>query len=202
MLRDYREAHGRYDAVVSVEMIEAVGAEYWPTYFATLDRLLAPGGRVGLQAITMPHDRMLASRASYTWIHKYVFPGGLIPSVRAIEESVREHTRLRIAETQAFGEDYARTLRVAGDVPRALGRDRARSGSTTRSAGCGSSTSPTPRPGSGSATSTCSSSAWPKDWAIRTIFYPKRVPGSPSRRTSWSALWQAVSNGSLRSLLQ
>ncbi|GHH31704.1 SAM-dependent methyltransferase [Lentzea cavernae] len=110
-LRDYREERGRYDAVVSVEMIEAVGAEYWPEYFSVLDRVLAPGGRVGLQAITMPHDRMIASKASYTWIHKYIFPGGLIPSVRSIEESVRDHTRLRIVETRSFGDDYAETLR-------------------------------------------------------------------------------------------
>jgi cyclopropane-fatty-acyl-phospholipid synthase len=110
-LCDYREEHGQYDAVVSVEMIEAVGAEYWPEYFSVLDRVLAPGGRVGLQAITMPHDRMIASKASYTWIHKYIFPGGLIPSVRSIEESVRDHTRLRIVETRSFGHDYAETLR-------------------------------------------------------------------------------------------
>ncbi|GLY46372.1 cyclopropane-fatty-acyl-phospholipid synthase family protein [Lentzea sp. NBRC 102530] len=110
-LRDYREEHGRYDAVVSVEMIEAVGAEYWPEYFSMLDRVLAPGGRVGLQAITMPHDRMIASKASYTWIHKYIFPGGLIPSVRSIEESVRDHTRLEIVESRSFGLDYAETLR-------------------------------------------------------------------------------------------
>lgn len=110
-LRDYREEHGQYDAVVSVEMIEAVGAEYWPEYFSVLDRVLAPGGRVGLQAITMPHDRMIACKATYSWIHKYVFPGGLIPSVRSIEESVRDHTRLRIVETRSFGHDHAETLR-------------------------------------------------------------------------------------------
>ncbi|MET9633394.1 cyclopropane-fatty-acyl-phospholipid synthase family protein [Lentzea sp. NPDC006480] len=110
-LRDYREEHGQYDAVVSVEMIEAVGAEYWPAYFSMLDRVLAPGGRVGLQAITMPHDRMIASKATYSWVHKYIFPGGLIPSVRSIEESVRDHTRLRIVETRSFGHDYAETLR-------------------------------------------------------------------------------------------
>jgi cyclopropane-fatty-acyl-phospholipid synthase len=110
-LRDYREERGRYDAVVSVEMIEAVGGEYWPTYFAAVDRSLVPGGRFGLQAITMPHDRMLASAAGYSWIHKYIFPGGLIPSVRAIEETVRDHTALRITESREFGHDYARTLR-------------------------------------------------------------------------------------------
>ncbi|OIK26398.1 cyclopropane-fatty-acyl-phospholipid synthase [Streptomyces malaysiense] len=111
-LCDYREARGTYDAVVSVEMIEAVGAEFWPTYFRTLDERLAPGGRVALQAITMPHERMLASRHTFTWIHKYVFPGGLIPSTRAIEETAREHTRLGLTRRDAFGAHYAETLRL------------------------------------------------------------------------------------------
>jgi cyclopropane-fatty-acyl-phospholipid synthase len=112
LLRDYREEHGSYDAVVSVEMIEAVGKGYWPTYFATLDRLVRPGGRIGLQAITMPHDRMLASANAYTWMHKYVFPGGLIPSVEAIEDAVAQHTGLRVVRDRAFGQDYALTLRT------------------------------------------------------------------------------------------
>ncbi|HEV2633830.1 MAG TPA: cyclopropane-fatty-acyl-phospholipid synthase family protein [Actinocrinis sp.] len=116
-LRDYRELdaqdlRGRYDAIVSVEMIEAVGREYWPEYFADLDRLLAPGGRIGLQAITMPHRHMVASADTYTWIHKYIFPGGLIPSVPAIEETLARHTGLRIAEDFAFGAHYAATLRL------------------------------------------------------------------------------------------
>jgi cyclopropane-fatty-acyl-phospholipid synthase len=112
LLRDYREEHGSYDAVVSVEMIEAVGKGYWPTYFATLDRLVRPGGRIGLQAITMPHDRMLATANAYTWMHKYVFPGGLIPSVEAIEDAVAQHTGLRVVRDRAFGQDYALTLRT------------------------------------------------------------------------------------------
>lgn len=111
-LCDYREAGGEYDAVVSVEMIEAVGAEFWPVYFRTLDERLVPGGRAALQAITMPHERMLAGRDTFTWIHKYVFPGGLIPSTRAIEETVRDHTRLRPARRDAFGAHYAETLRL------------------------------------------------------------------------------------------
>ncbi|HEY7989229.1 MAG TPA: cyclopropane-fatty-acyl-phospholipid synthase family protein, partial [Lapillicoccus sp.] len=85
-LKDYREVRGQYDAVVSVEMIEAVGYEYWPTYFRTLDAVLAPGGAVAIQAITMPHDRMLATRNTYTWVHKYIFPGGFLPSTEAIED--------------------------------------------------------------------------------------------------------------------
>ena len=110
LLRDYREARGSYDAIVSVEMIEAVGDAFWPTFFAQLDALLKPGGRVGLQAITMPHDRMMAARADYTWIHKYVFPGGLIPSIEAIERNLADHTSLRAVERRSLGPDYARTL--------------------------------------------------------------------------------------------
>lgn len=109
-LQDYRSVTGSYDAVVSVEMIEAVGYEFWPEYFATIDRLLRPGGAVGLQAITMEHDRMMATRNSYTWIHKYIFPGGIIPSIRAIEDILAKHTSLRVDRRLDFGHDYARTL--------------------------------------------------------------------------------------------
>ena len=110
-LRDYREAEGSYDAIVSVEMIEAVGEHYWPVFLTTLDRLLAPGGRVALQAITMPHDRMLATRTTYTWVQKYIFPGGLLPSVEALEQAMSA-TSLRLAGQTAMGPDYARTLRL------------------------------------------------------------------------------------------
>jgi cyclopropane-fatty-acyl-phospholipid synthase len=110
-LRDYREAEGSYDAIVSVEMVEAVGERYWPVFFETLDRLLAPGGRVALQAITMPHDRMLATRNTYTWVQKYIFPGGLLPSVEALEQAMSA-TSLRLAAQTPFGPDYARTLRL------------------------------------------------------------------------------------------
>jgi len=109
-LQDYRDAAGQFDAVVSVEMIEAVGERYWPTYFGALDTLLKPGGRVGLQSITMPHDRMMATRRSYTWIHKYVFPGGIIPSLRAIEDNLAAHTRLSVIERHELGPHYAHTL--------------------------------------------------------------------------------------------
>jgi cyclopropane-fatty-acyl-phospholipid synthase len=111
-LCDYRDVRGTYDAVLSVEMIEAVGYDFWPIYFGTLDRVLRPGGFAGLQAITMPHERMLASRDTYTWIQKYIFPGGLIPSIRSVRESVHAHTSLRIVDDLAFGDDYAETLRV------------------------------------------------------------------------------------------
>jgi cyclopropane-fatty-acyl-phospholipid synthase len=109
-LQDYRDARGQFDAIVSVEMIEAVGEDYWPTYFRALDDLLAPGGRVGLQSITMSHDRMLATRRGYSWIHKYVFPGGIIPSITAIADNLAEHTTLGIVERRDLGPHYAHTL--------------------------------------------------------------------------------------------
>jgi cyclopropane-fatty-acyl-phospholipid synthase len=108
---DYRELAGQYDAVVSVEMIEAVGDRYWPAYFAALARLTAPGGRIGLQAITMPHERMLAARRTHTWVLKYVFPGGLIPSAAAIEGNAAA-AGLSVVERFAFGPHYAATLRI------------------------------------------------------------------------------------------
>jgi cyclopropane-fatty-acyl-phospholipid synthase len=112
-LLDYRALPSRptYDAVVSVEMIEAVGFDFWQTYFETLDRVLAPGGKVALQAITMPHDRMLATRSTYTWINKYIFPGGFLPSVEAIQRLTTDHTLLRLTDRLAFGSHYAETLR-------------------------------------------------------------------------------------------
>jgi len=109
-LQDYREVGGEYDAVVSVEMIEAVGEAYWPTYFATLDRLLAPGGRIALQAITMAHERFLATRRSFSWIHKHIFPGGIIPSLQAVDDVLAAHTTLRVTRQRELRPHYARTL--------------------------------------------------------------------------------------------
>ena len=136
-LLDYRAlvstgltGEGLYDAVLSVEMIEAVGYDFWDEYFAILDRSLAPGGRIGLQAITMRHDRMLATRNTYTWINKYIFPGGFLPSVEVIDRITRQRTRLRITDRMAFGTHYAETLRqwderflAARDRVAALGFD-------------------------------------------------------------------------------
>ena len=112
-LLDYRAlpAGATYDVVLSVEMIEAVGHEFWTDYFETLDRVTAPGGRIGLQAITMPHDRMLATRRTYTWISKYIFPGGFLPSVEAIDQVSRRATSLRVVDRLSFGSHYAETLR-------------------------------------------------------------------------------------------
>lgn len=111
-LLDYRQVDGTYDAVVSVEMIEAVGQRYWPAYFQTIDRVLAPGGRVAIQAITMPHDRLMASRNTYTWVHKYIFPGGQLTSIPGLRAVAAGSTSLRLTETGAMGRHYAETLRL------------------------------------------------------------------------------------------
>lgn len=111
-LCDYRDIQGQYDAIVSVEMIEAVGFDFWTTYFQTIDALLKPGGRFALQTITMPHERMLASRSTHTWIQKYIFPGGLLPSVRAIAETTANSTHLRTVEIMSLRPHYAETLRL------------------------------------------------------------------------------------------
>ena len=111
-LLDYRLVEGEFDAVVSVEMIEAVGHEYWADYFRTLDRVLTPGGTVAIQAITMPHERMLATRHTYTWINTYIFPGGFLPSTAANLEPPRRHTPPRVVARLSFGQHYAETLRL------------------------------------------------------------------------------------------
>ena len=111
-LLDYRLADGEYDAVVSVEMLEAVGREFWATYFQTIEGLLAPGGKAAIQVITMPHDRMVASEQTYTWVHKYIFPGGQLPSIDALRAVTAAHTGLRITGELAMGKHYERTLRL------------------------------------------------------------------------------------------
>ena len=109
-IRDYRDLVGEYDAVVSVEMIEAVGEKYWPTYFDAVSKHLKKGGRFGLQAITMPHDRLLASKHAYTWIHKYIFPGGIIPSREVIDQYTRPS--MKLVDSRSLGLDYAHTLKL------------------------------------------------------------------------------------------
>lgn len=111
-LLDYRQVTGEYDAIVSVEMIEAVGEEYWPAYFRTLEQRLAPGGRIALQAITMRDERLRAARGTYTWIQKYIFPGGLVPSADALERAAGTHTGLLTEQVTRFGTHYAETLRL------------------------------------------------------------------------------------------
>ena len=111
-----------YDAVLSVEMIEAVGHEYWPTYFGTIDRLLAPGGRVGIQAITMPHDRMLATRAPTPGSTSTSSPAASCPRSRRSSRSPASTPRCGSTGRLSLGDHYAETLRQWDQVPRRAGR--------------------------------------------------------------------------------
>jgi cyclopropane-fatty-acyl-phospholipid synthase len=108
-LRDYRELYGTYDAIVSIEMLEAVGAEYFGTFFAACDRALAPGGKMSLQTITLPDVGYERQRRGVNWIQAYIFPGGLVPSLAGIERSLHD-TRLLITGTQDIAASYVRTL--------------------------------------------------------------------------------------------
>ncbi len=110
-LRDYRDIEGTYDAVVSIEMLEAVGAEYHATYFEAIDRALRPGGRVSLQVITFPDVAYDAQLRGANWIQTYIFPGGLCPSLSVIERSLHG-TRLLLREARDIGPSYALTLRA------------------------------------------------------------------------------------------
>ncbi|TWE09316.1 class I SAM-dependent methyltransferase [Rudaeicoccus suwonensis] len=106
---DYRDVDGRYDAVVSVEMIEAVGLEFLDAYFERIARSLKSGGRAAIQAITMSHHRVQATRNEYTWIHKYIFPGGALPSIEMLRTSAAR-VGLELIDDLAMGDSYARTL--------------------------------------------------------------------------------------------
>ncbi|MBL8438848.1 MAG: class I SAM-dependent methyltransferase [Zoogloeaceae bacterium] len=108
-LCDYRDVAGQYDHIVSVEMIEAVGEAYWPTYFRQIAARLRPGGRCAIQAITIDDVLFPRYRRGTDFIQRYVFPGGMLPSRGAI---AREASRagLQIEDDFGFGADYARTL--------------------------------------------------------------------------------------------
>jgi len=108
-LRDYRKIDGEYDAIVSIEMLEAVGAEYFDAFFAACDRALKPGGRMSLQSICFPNVAYEPQVRGSNWIQQYIFPGGLLPSLAAIERSLHG-TRLLVAETHDIREHYVRTL--------------------------------------------------------------------------------------------
>lgn len=110
-LRDYREVEGQFDAVVSIEMLEAVGAEYYEAYFEAVDRALRPGGRFSLQVITFPDVAYESQRRGANWIQTYIFPGGLCPSLAVIERSLHR-TNLLVRAATDIGPSYARTLRA------------------------------------------------------------------------------------------
>ncbi|MEM8608138.1 MAG: cyclopropane-fatty-acyl-phospholipid synthase family protein [Myxococcota bacterium] len=106
---DYRDLRGKYDKLVSIEMIEAVGAEYLETYFTKIASLLKPNGVGLVQAITIPDDRYAESVGRVDFIKRHIFPGGQLPSVNAMTEAWRK-TDLRLIHMEDFAEHYARTL--------------------------------------------------------------------------------------------
>jgi len=111
LLRDYRELTGRFDKIVSIEMIEAVGRRYFDDYFRQCGRLLEPDGSLVLQAIVMPERRYAGYLKSVDFIQRYVFPGGCLPSVGAMLESVGRSSDLRFVHAEDFAPHYAETLR-------------------------------------------------------------------------------------------
>lgn len=110
-LQDYRDVQECYDRIVSIEMVEAVGERYWPAYFEKLRYALAPGGTIILQAITIAEDRFAKYRNQPDFIQRYIFPGGVLPTVDIIR---REAARagLELVFHQPFGQSYARTLEI------------------------------------------------------------------------------------------
>jgi cyclopropane-fatty-acyl-phospholipid synthase len=128
-LLDYRDVQGRFDRVASIEMFEAVGEAYWPRYFRKIQEVLSPGGRAGLQIITIRDELFRVYRQRSDFMRKYIFPGGMLPS----EARLRQETAQAGLEWEAitrFGQNYARTLaewgsrfEAAWDDIRGLGFD-------------------------------------------------------------------------------
>jgi cyclopropane-fatty-acyl-phospholipid synthase len=108
---DYRLLEGSYSRIVSIEMIEAIGHRQLGTFFATIDRLLAPDGLAGIQSILVPDQRYDAYRRQRDWIRKHIFPGGMLPSLEAIASAARSSSDLMVHEVREIGPHYARTLR-------------------------------------------------------------------------------------------
>ena len=115
LLEDYRDLEGQYDKLVSIEMIEAVGHRYLPTYFEQCARLLKPDGLMLLQAITIRDQRYEQACNSVDFIQRYIFPGGALPSVQKMLDVVTRHTDFNLHHMEDFGLHYARTLRLWHD---------------------------------------------------------------------------------------
>jgi cyclopropane-fatty-acyl-phospholipid synthase len=115
LMKDYRDLEGQYDKLVSIEMIEAVGHQFFETYFQKCSSLLKPEGLMGLQAITMNDQRFAAYLRSVDFIQRYIFPGGCLPSVTRIMESIAQATDLRILHLEDIAPHYAQTLRCWRD---------------------------------------------------------------------------------------
>ena len=109
-MQDYRDERGTYDGIASIEMFEAVGEKYWPTYFRTVRDRLKPGGNATLQIITVQDARFEIYRKGVDFIQKYIFPGGMLPSPTALRDEVRR-AGLQVRHSIEFGDGYSQTLR-------------------------------------------------------------------------------------------
>jgi len=107
--QDYRDETGKYDHVASIEMFEAVGEQYWPTYFGKINECLKDGGTAGLQIITIRDAAFKQYRKRPDFIQRYIFPGGMLPSPEALAK-VTEKQGLELNSERVFARDYARTL--------------------------------------------------------------------------------------------
>jgi len=116
--QDYRDERGQYDRIASIEMIEAVGEQFWPQYFSQLRDRLVPGGFAGIQAITIQDKFFNAYRREVDFIQRYVFPGGMLPSPQVLK-SLGDKFGVPVIRERIFGEDYAKTLATWRDNFRA-----------------------------------------------------------------------------------
>ncbi|MDX4011990.1 cyclopropane-fatty-acyl-phospholipid synthase family protein [Aliarcobacter skirrowii] len=112
LLKDYRDLKGEFDAIIAVEMFEAVGREYFQIFFKKCQELLKPSGVLVLQVITIPDQRYKAYSKGSDFIQKYIFPGGHLPSILKILETTSKHTRLNLNHLEEFTEHYAKTLNI------------------------------------------------------------------------------------------
>ena len=112
LLKDYRDLKGEFDAIIAVEMFEAVGREYFHIFFKKCQELLKPSGVLVLQVITIPDQRYKAYSKGSDFIQKYIFPGGHLPSILKILETTSKHTRLNLNHLEEFTEHYAKTLNI------------------------------------------------------------------------------------------
>jgi cyclopropane-fatty-acyl-phospholipid synthase len=110
LLEDYRKLEGKFDKLVSIEMIEAVGHEFYESYFRCLNKLLKPHGKAVVQAITIPCQRYEQARETVDYIKRYIFPGGCLPSLSVISENVAKYTDMQLNGLRDITRDYALTL--------------------------------------------------------------------------------------------
>jgi cyclopropane-fatty-acyl-phospholipid synthase len=113
-LIDYRDVEGQFDRIASIEMFEAVGEAYWPTYFGKVADLLKPGGQAGLQIITIADQLFEGYRSRPDFIQRYIFPGGMLPSEPRLKAET-DAAGLQWTGVRRFADDYARTLHEWAD---------------------------------------------------------------------------------------